>query len=115
MTEPTAEERREINRRIAELEGWTDLHENRDGGWWLGRTPAGHWSPILHYCGDLNEMHRLEMGLDYHQYRKWKSRVEKAMRALWNPEETSEIKSHSAPAWVRAKEYLEVVDERETD
>ena len=88
MTEPTAEEKREINRRIAELRGYKViplvLYPGRFRLVWpdgraLGpdyRTEKEAWSGVPNYCDDLNETHRLEMGLDEGQQREYACRVQ---------------------------------------
>ena len=60
----------ELNRKLAELLGWTNIslyEDNQDPPIWTGRPkdlPRHEWDKrIPDYCTDLNAVHEVEMGL----------------------------------------------------
>ena len=110
MTEPTAAEKREINRRIAEVEGWTEIDPAplRPSGM-IGKSPGGVIASVPNYASDLNEMHRLMEGMEEGEMFAY---IESLSRMIPDDlcAEEWDFCLATAPAWVRAKVYLEVKD-----
>jgi len=62
----------QIDERIAEACGWTEVGECENGGFRLRGFPPNryeaHRKPIPNYCNDLNAMHEAEKALTVEQW-----------------------------------------------
>ena len=107
MNKPPDSTLTEWNRLAAEKEGWTDLKPcDTCYSGWVGKAPAESprdfsFRAIPDYAHDLNETHRLEMGLDDLAYQFWGDRLESLCLDYDQP-------LLSTPAWVRLRAWLEV-------